>query len=275
MSQIKVMKILIVGGGNMGLTYAHSFLNARIVDKENLLILEKSNERAATAESKDIGTVFYEPGDFIKEADLLVLAVKPQDTQVLFKSIAPYIDAQQVILSIMAGITIETMQSELNAQKIIRAMPNLPAQIGVGMTVFTSSNEVTRIELVMVQNLLNATGKTLYVNDEKLIDAGTAISGSGPAYIFYFMQSMINAGESLGFSKSEAELLSYQTFKGAIDLFKKNSLSCEAWISKVASRGGTTEAALGCFENNEVAYDIKEAVNAAYERATELSRLAE
>jgi len=269
------MKILIIGGGNMGMTYAKSFLNAHIVKADQLLILEKSPDKAEQVKLLEVGTVYGEPGTYIKEADLIVLAVKPQDFQNLFPTIAKYIDEQQVILSIMAGVKLSTIQSKLKTKKVIRAMPNLPAQIGVGMTVFTSSDEVTRIELVTVQNLLNATGKTLYVNEERLIDAATALSGSGPAYVFYFMQSMIEAGTALGFSKSESELLSYQTFKGAIDLFKKNNFSCEEWIRMVASRGGTTEAALACLENNEVGFDINEAINAAFERANELSLLME
>jgi len=259
----------------MGMTYAKSFLNAHIVKADALLILEKSPEKAEQVKKLGVGTVYGEPGSYVKEADLIVLAVKPQDIASLFPTIASYIDEQQVILSIMAGVKLSTIQSSLKTKKVIRAMPNLPAQIGVGMTVFTSSDEVTRIELVTVQNLLNATGKTLYVNKEGLIDGATAVSGSGPAYVFYFMMAMIEAGKSLGFSQSESELLSYQTFKGAIDLFKKNNYSCEEWISMVASRGGTTEAALSCFENNEVSYDINEAVNAAFERANELSLLME
>ena len=269
------MKILIIGGGNMGMTYAKSFLHAHIVENEQLLILEKSTEKAALVRELNLGTVYGEPGEYIKEADLIVLAVKPQDTTALFQTLEPYIDKQQVILSIMAGVKISSITKLLNTPKVIRSMPNLPAQIGVGMTVFTSSDDVTRIELVTVQNLLNATGKTIYVEKEELIDAATAVSGSGPAYIFYFMRSMIAAAKELGFNQSESELLSYQTFKGAIELYKKNNLSCHEWIDKVASRGGTTEAALQSFENNELSFDINEAIQAAYERANELSTLTE
>jgi len=265
------MKILIVGGGNMGLTYAKSLLNAHIVNEQNLMLLEKSNEKAEKIKSLQVGTVFGEPDNYIKEADLIILAVKPQDSTILFSKLRAFIDHQQVILSIMAGIPIAKISEALGSQKIIRAMPNLPAQVGSGMTVYTSSEDVTRIELVMVQNILNSTGKTIYVDKEQLIDASTAISGSGPAYVFFYIQSLIDSAQTLGFSKSEAELLAYNTFKGTIDLFNKHNYSCEEWISKVASRGGTTEAALNSFTANEVKTKLGEAYNAAFLRARELS----
>lgn len=267
------MQILIIGGGNMGKTYAKSFLNAHIVTSDQLSILEKSEEKAIELGKLELGQVFGTPGDYIKEADLIVLAVKPQDVSLLFKSVKPYIDNQQVFLSIMAGVDISTISAHLGAVKIIRAMPNLPAQIGKGMTVFTSSAEVTRIELVTVQNLLNATGKTLYVEDEKSIDAATAVSGSGPAYVFYFMKVMIDTAIEMGFNRSEAELLSIQTFAGAVDLYNKFNFSCEEWIGKVASRGGTTEAALSTFDKTSVSSDINEGMYAAFKRAIELSKL--
>ncbi len=267
------MKILIIGGGNMGLTFAKSFLKTHIVSKENMLILEKSPSKAEDLRTLDIGTVFGTPDNYIKKADLIILAVKPQDIGMLFDTIRPYIDDQQVILSIMAGVKISTIREGLGCKKIIRAMPNLPAQIGVGMTVFTSSEAVTRIELVMVQNLLNSTGKTIYKQSEEMIDAATAISGSGPAYVFYFMESLIDAAKKMGFSQSEAELLTYQTFRGALDLFNKFDYSCPEWISKVSSKGGTTEAAFKKLDEKRVNSAFKSAVNQALIRAGELSKM--
>ncbi|NNF35924.1 MAG: pyrroline-5-carboxylate reductase [Saprospiraceae bacterium] len=265
------MKILVIGGGNMGITYARSFLHSHIVTKEKMVILEKSLKKAEELKKSDVGTVYGEPGDYIKTCDLIILAVKPQDVHILFETIAPFIDHQQVIMSIMAGVKMATISDALGTFKIIRAMPNLPAQIGTGMTVFTSSEEVTRIELVMVQNLLNSTGKAIYVGEEDAIDAATAISGSGPAYVFYFMQSLIESAKDMGFSQAQAELLTYQTFKGAVDLFNKYDFTCEEWISKVSSKGGTTEAAFNKFNENHLKKDFQSGVNMALTRAKELS----
>ena len=171
-------------------------------------------------------------------AYLISRALKPQDAPAVSEVLRPISEKQQVYLSIMAGVKISTIAQGLNASKIIRAMPNLPAQIGMGMTAYTASDEVTRIELVMVQNLLNTTGKTIYVDQESAIDATTAISGSGPAYVFYFMDAMMKAARGMGFNESEAELLVSQTFRGTVDLYNKSNFSCGEWIAKVSSRGG-------------------------------------
>ncbi len=266
------MKILVIGGGNMGLTFAKSFLATHIVVAEDMYVLEKSLEKAEELKAQKVGTIFGEPGEFIKESDLIILAVKPQDVNELFAKIKPYIDPQQVILSIMAGVKIEAIVEGLGTKKVVRAMPNLPAQIGVGMTVFTSSNEVTRIELVTVQNLINSTGKAIYVEKEEMIDAATAISGSGPAYVFYFMQGLIESAQGMGFNKAEAELLSYQTFRGAIELFNKFDFSCQEWIGKVMSKGGTTEAAFNVFEAEKTNDGFKKGVSRALARAQELGK---
>lgn len=266
------MKILVIGGGNMGLTYAQSFLRSHITVKEDMMILEKSPKKAHELSKKDIGTVYGTPEICIAKADLIILAVKPQDSPILFEAIRTHVDPQQVFLSIMAGVKIQTIANALQVKKVIRAMPNLPAQIGMGMTAFTSSDEVTRIELVMVQNLLNTTGKTVYVEGENFIDAATAISGSGPAYVWYFMDAMIKAAKKMGFSSSESELLVSQTFKGAVDLYNKTEFSCEEWIEKVSSRGGTTEAAMRSYLNNSVHEDIISGAEAALNRAIELGK---
>ena len=266
------MKILVIGGGNMGLTYAQSFLRAKITTQKDMMILEKSAKKAEELAKKDIGTVYGDPQDCLNNADLIILAVKPQDTDALFASLKPYVDEQQVFVSIMAGVTIETISTALGVKKVIRAMPNLPAQIGMGMTTFTSTDEVTRIELVMVQNLINTTGKTVYVENEQFIDATTAISGSGPAYVYYFMQAMMEAAKDMGFTASEAELLVSQTFKGAVDLYNKSDLSCAEWIARVSSKGGTTEAAVKTFNKHKVHADIKRGAKAALDRAIELGK---
>lgn len=264
------MKILIIGGGNMGLTYAQSFLRSRIVTADNMMVLCRTYEQANHLSETHEGRFFSDPRLCVAEADLVIFAVKPQDSPKLFDEIRGLAEPSQVFLSIMAGIRMEVIARELGVNKIIRAMPNLPAQIGAGVTAFTSTDPVTRIELVMVQNLLNTTGKTLYVEKEDRIDAATAISGSGPAYVYYFMNAMIQAAQEMGFSDSEAELLVAQTFTGAVDLYNKTDLTCEGWIGKVASKGGTTEAALRVFRETALHEDIVAGARAALQRAREL-----
>jgi pyrroline-5-carboxylate reductase len=149
-------------------------------------------------------------------------------------------------------------------------MPNLPAQVGKGVTSYTESKEVSRIELLMVRNLLDTTGESIRVESENFIDASTGISGSGPAYVFYFMQSMLEAALKMGFSKNDSKILVSKTFEGAVELFNQSDLSPNTWMERVASKGGTTRAALDSMEDNNVKELIKDAAYAAFDRAVEL-----
>ncbi|HNP33230.1 MAG TPA: pyrroline-5-carboxylate reductase [Flavobacterium sp.] len=264
------MKVLIVGYGNMGKTYANSFISSRFIKPEDIFVLVR-NENFTTAESSIPKANFsHIPNEKISDFDIVILAVKPQDFEVLAKSIKPFLKDSQILFSVMAGITISKLESQLSCSKVVRSMPNIPTQIGMGMTVFTASANVDRKELFIIQNLINTTGKSVYVENEKLIDAATAISGSGPAYVFYFMQSMIKAAVDLGFNESEAELLVNQTFMGSVAIQNSYSLSNEQWIAKVASKGGTTERALHVFEKGVLERTIIDAVKAANDRALEL-----
>lgn len=267
------MRILIIGGGNMGATFAKSFIRSHAADPEKVMILEVLSEKVEVLQKAKIGKIFTNPKDCVPLADIIILAVKPQSSAVLFAQMKKYVDSQQVIVSIMAGVKIETIRQGLGAVKIIRAMPNLPAQIGQGMTVYTSTDEVTRIELVMVQNLLNTTGKAIFVSKEAKIDAGTAISGSGPAYVFYFINAMKQAAKDMGFSDSAAQLLVTQTFKGTVALFEQSNRDCQEWIDMVSSKGGTTEAAIKSFESNQVQKMIQAGAKAALVRAVELGKI--
>jgi len=264
------MKVLIIGYGNMGKTYANSFIGSRFIKPEDIFALVRSDAFLTTENvipKDNFSTITTSQiGDF----DIVILAVKPQDFNVLAQAIKPYLKDSQIIFSVMAGITLATIEKQLSCSKVVRSMPNIPTQIGMGMTVFSASTKVDRKELFIIQNLINTTGKSVYVENEKLIDAATAISGSGPAYVFYFMQSMIQAAVDLGFNESEAELLVNQTFMGSVAIQNSYSLSNQEWIAKVASKGGTTESALRVFEKGCLENTIVDAVKAANNRALEL-----
>lgn len=266
------MNILIIGAGNMGGTYAKSFLASHFATPEELFILEKYPVSQKQFPELLTHNIHQHPGEFISLADIIVVAVKPQDYTALYPSLQPYITQEQIILSIMAGVSIGTLSATLGVPKLVRAMPNLPAQIGMGMTVFSCSPDLSRKELFIIQNLLNATGKSLYVEEEKLIDAATAVSGSGPAYVYYFMNAMIKAGVELGFTPAQAELLVNQTFMGSVHLQNRNGLTCEELMQRVASRGGTTEAAFNVFNQHNVETEIMEGLFGAYKRSVELGR---
>ena len=264
------MKVLIVGYGNMGRTYANSFISSRFIKPEDIFVLVRNENFSTTETNIPKANFSHLATEKISDFDIVILAVKPQDFGVLTQSIKPYLKESQILFSVMAGITISKLESQLSCSKIVRSMPNIPTQIGMGMTVFTASANVDRKELFIIQNLINTTGKSVYVEEEKLLNAATAISGSGPAYVFYFMNAMIKAAVELGFNESEAELLVNQTFMGSVAIQNSYSISNEEWIAKVASKGGTTEAALKVFNENTLTKIIIEAINAANTRAIQL-----
>lgn len=266
------MNILIVGAGNMGSTYTSSFLNNHLLTKDQLYILEHSEQKTKELQQAGYTHAYHTPGEWIQRMELIFLAIKPQDAEEFFNSIHDYLTPNHLLISIMAGISIDKIKSWVPTTKIIRAMPNLPAQIGMGMTGFTADISVDKKDLFIVQNLINTTGKSLYFEDEEKLNAVTAISGSGPAYVFYFMQAMMDAAQNMGFNQSEAELLVEQTFMGAIHLENRSQASCEEWIKRVSSKGGTTEAAITQFENLTLNKHIKAGLEQALQRSIDLGK---
>jgi len=263
------MKILIIGYGNMGKTYANSFISSRFIKPEDIYVLVRAHSVVSDSVIPE-ANFFREATEKLGDFDIVMVAVKPQDFVVLATTIKPFLKESQIVFSVMAGITLVALTAQLSCVKVVRSMPNIPTQIGMGMTVFTAAPAVDRKELFIIQNLINTTGKSMYVENESLIDAATAISGSGPAYVFYFMQSMIQAAVALGFTESEAELLVNQTFMGSVAIQNSYSLSNAEWIAKVASKGGTTEQALLVFQNGNLESTIIKAIQAANDRALAL-----
>ena len=264
------MKVLVIGAGNMGLTYAEGMSKSKLLKRKNIMVLDKSEEKLKELHKIAHFDTFEKLEDCVPKADIIFIAVKPHHAINVFNTIKPLVQNEQIIVSIMAGVTIESIEELTGLKKIVRAMPNLPAQIGKGLTSFVVSDEVSRIEMLTVESLLATTGKSIQVSSEKLIDASTGISGSGPAYVFYFMQSMMEAALKMGFSKKDSTVLVTQTFSGAIELFNQSNISPNSWMEKVASKGGTTRAALDSMEDNNVNELIKEAAFAAFSRAVEL-----
>ncbi|UMB54238.1 pyrroline-5-carboxylate reductase [Lutibacter sp. A64] len=267
------MKVLVIGAGNMGLTYAEGMSKSKLLKKKNIMVIDKSDEKLDEIRQISHFDAYNNLEDCIPNADIIFVAVKPYHAEELFKTIQPLVSSDQIIISIMAGITIDVIQNLSGITKVVRAMPNLPASVGLGLTSYVASSNVSRIELLTVESLLSTTGKSILVSSENLIDASTGISGSGPAYVFYFMQSMMEAALQMGFSKNDSKLLVSQTFTGAIELFNQSNLSPNSWMQRVASKGGTTQAALDSMDDNNVNELIKEAAFAAFARAVELGKL--
>ncbi len=265
------MKIAIIGGGNMGITYAKAFVRSNIVKQEDLLIIEKHDEKRAELKKEGIALLSNDITDELLKYDVIISAVKPQDFKVMAAQLKVHMHDDQLVISIMAGITIKNIQSLLGHKKVVRAMPNTPAQLGFGISAFATSSDVSFADISTVNTLLETTGKSIFMKNEELIDAVTALSGSGPAYFYYIVKHMIEAGKQMGVEEPVAAMLVKQTMLGAFQIMNNSNQSLDDMIKMVASKGGTTEAALNKFEEKEVGKSIIEALNAAEKRAKELS----
>ena len=265
------MKISIVGCGNMGLAYARSFLKYNLVTKQDLLLVEKNEVRKEALEKLNIGNVVSHVDGNISTYDIIILAVKPQDFTGICEGLKNSLGSKNIILSIMAGISIKQLEEKLGRKTIIRAMPNSPAQLGMGMTAFTSAKGMTIEQLKKAENLLGSTGRTVFFEDENLLDAVTALSGSGPAYFFYFVKYMIDAGIKMGIEPSVASLLVKQTMIGSFELVNNATQNLDELIAAVKSKGGTTEAALKEFQQGGLGDTLVKGILAAEKRAKELS----
>lgn len=269
------MNVLVIGGGNMGMTYAAAIAKSNFLTSGSLMVFDKSEEKQVELRDSGLFDVHQQLDTCLSQADVVLIAVKPVHAPGLMAEMKPFVSAGQVFVSIMAGVTIDTIMQGLGVAKVVRAMPNLPALVGVGMTSFTASEQVSRLELAAIERLLDTTGRSLNLPTESEIDASTGISGSGPAYIFYFMQALMDAALKMGFGNEDARLLVGQTFTGAVELFNSSDLSPQDWIARVASKGGTTRAALDSMDDNNVNALIQEAAYAAFRRAEELGKQTE
>lgn len=211
--------------------------------------------------------------DAAKFGDIIILSIKPQVFPAIAKEIKDSINDNQMIVSIMAGVDIETLQRELLHKKIVRAMPNTPAQISEGMTVWTSTKEIKENEKDEVKKIFSSMGKELYFEEEQYVDMATALTGTGPAYVFLFLEAMIAAGVHLGFSRRDARELVYQTTLGSV-LFAINSEKHTSELrDMVTSPGGTSADALYEMEKGSFRTIIEKAVYSAFKRTIYLKEI--
>lgn len=257
----------------MGVSFAKSFLKYELIKPEHLqLITRKKNNIPRLTEEFPGSKISVIDEDIIIDSDLVIIAVKPQDFQLLTDNISFKLKEDQMILSIMAGIKIKQIQQFLNHKKVVRAMPNSPTLLGMGITGYSVAEGISFNELMSIERLLNATGRSIYLEDEDLLDSVTALSGSGPAYFYYIVDAMIKAGVEMGIDENLSKLFVKQTMLGAYHLINNSEKNLEELIADVASKGGTTEAALKVFERNQLNETIQKAILAAERRSKELSR---
>ena len=244
------------------------------VPSENILIVEPEEKHARDIQ-KQYGVEVIANPDFVEKnfhPDVILFAIKPQ---VMDKALPNYVEfakKDKVFLSIAAGKDINFLENKLGKNAaIVRAMPNLPATIGKGITVLVANKKVSKLQKAQCTAVMEAVGEVIWIDDEKMMDAVTAVSGSGPAYVFYFIEAIVKAGVELGLPKEIAEKLAFTTVRGSAKLAETSESSLSELITQVTSPGGTTEAALKVLTKNNNFHDLIQAsIKAAAARSKEL-----
>ncbi|MBK9115471.1 MAG: pyrroline-5-carboxylate reductase [Betaproteobacteria bacterium] len=266
------MNIAFVGGGNMA-TALIGGLVAKGADPRDFRVVEPlpAQQDRLTGRFPGIG-IFGEPTEgAVAGADLVVMAVKPQQMRAAAMALAPGVADVPVVLSIAAGTRIADLARWLGGYtRIVRAMPNTPALIGAGISGVYATADVTDGSRRLATRVLEAAGAVLWVEREDLLDVVTGVSGSGPAYVFYFLEGLEEAAQAMGFAHADARLLAYATFAGAVKLAQASDLAPHVLRAQVTSKGGTTERALAVLEAGAVKAKFVAAVQAAAERAREM-----
>ncbi len=271
---LKDTTLAFIGSGVMGEAMIRGILTHRLIDPEAITASDPMPERLQVLHGRyDIRTT-TDNQSAVRASNIIVLSVKPQTLPKVLPDIQPALNANSLIISIVAGSPISIIRQGLGVDKIIRAMPNTPGQVGQGMTVWTATEAVDEIGRRQAQAILGALGKELYVNDESYLDMATALSGTGPAYIFLFMEALIDAGVHMGFSRRIAQELVYQTIEGSVAMARASGSHPTELRNQVTSPGGTTAEALYQLEKGGLRTVVSKAVWAAYQRSKTLGELA-
>jgi pyrroline-5-carboxylate reductase len=269
-------KITFIGSGAMAEAMISSLLRQKLARPEDLRTSDTQLQRVQELHEKFGVQPFTDNVLAVEHADVVVLSVKPQRLTELLRSLKGTIPPGAVVLSIVAGATIDKIGKGLKHNAVVRSMPNTPAQIGEGITVWIASPSVSDVQKEIARSILGAFGDEIDVDDENYLDMATALSGTGPAYVFIFMEAMIDAGVHMGFSRHVSEQLVVKTLRGSVDYYEalnqKSSVHVAALKNQVTSPGGTTAEALYYLEKAGFRTAISRAIWAAYQRSLELGK---
>ncbi len=266
------MKIAFIGSGAMAGAMIVGLLREDLAKPENLYASDPREGRGEELREKYGVQPFTDNINAVKNADVVVLSVKPQRLGAVLEELKGSISENALVLSIIAGATIDKIGTGLGHEKIVRTMPNTPARIGEGITVWVASDAVSEIQKEQAQKILSALGEDVFVEDEYYLDMATALSGSGPAYVYMFMEAMIDAGVHMGFPRRISEKLVVQTMRGSVNFYEKNDVHVAALRNQVTSSGGTSAEALYYLEKAGIRTAISRAIWAAYQRSLELGQ---
>ncbi|HEY8357674.1 MAG TPA: pyrroline-5-carboxylate reductase [Ramlibacter sp.] len=261
-------RIAFIGGGNMASAIIGGLVRQGLAPSQ-VVVVEPFEEARQRLDAQWGVQAEAHPGAALAGASMVVWAVKPQTFREAAAQARSQVQ-QALHLSVAAGIRSDSIAAWLGTERIVRSMPNTPALVGKGMTALFARSAVTDTDRARVEQVIATTGEHLWVEQESQLDAVTALSGSGPAYVFYFLEAMEQAGVELGLSKAQARRLAVGTFAGASELARASADPLELLRERVTSKGGTTYAALTSMEHDGVKAQFVAAMHAACRRATEL-----
>lgn len=264
------MKIAFIGGGVMAEAILAAILKKKLAQPEDIAVSDIAATRRQYLLEKYRVSVMADNRQVLQNKDVIVLAIKPQNISDVMTDMRGQVKPSQLVISIIAGKNMRVIAAGLDHNCIVRSMPNTPAQIGEGITVWTASVQVNDDQKKMAASILGAMGQETYCTDEKYLDMATAISGSGPAYVFLFVESLISAAEKLGFAPEVARKLVVQTLMGSGHLLQKSAKTPQELRHMVTSPGGTTAEAIAVFEKGGFTDLVSQAVIAAYQKAQKL-----
>ena len=267
--------IAVIGGGNMANALVSGWLNQGCPASQ-ILIIELSESLRAQWQARGVN-VAAGPDSLLSTYAVWVYAVKPQQMREVVLSTKPFIGSDTLVISIAAGISIDSLSKWLGSASegyshVVRCMPNTPALVAAGVTGMAAPASLSTTERHLATSLLSAVGQAVWVDSDQSIDAVTALSGSGPAYVFLFLESLIEGAVELGLSADQARKLALATLAGSTELAIASVDSPSVLRERVTSKGGTTAAALDVFRNNNFTSIVKQAMRAADVRAAELSK---
>lgn len=262
----------IIGAGTMGSAFVAGTVQSGILSPDDIVISDHSKQKLKRLRSEFGVTIALQSSESVRDAETVLLAVKPQDMRKTLAEIAASLSSTSLVISIAAGIPTSSISKSLvRHQPIVRAMPNLAASVGKSMTGWYPNEFVTENQKQFAKILFNSIGREMPVSHEISLNAITAISGSGPAYIFYVIEHFMTAAVALGISEKNAQELVYTTIEGALAVLNKSGKNPADLRAAVTSKGGTTERAIAVFEKHGLDKTILEAVSASHNRAWELS----
>jgi pyrroline-5-carboxylate reductase len=264
------LKLAFIGGGMMGEAIMAGVLANKLASPSEISVCEIVAERRNYLADTHGVAVSADPAAAVSGAETIVLAVKPQEFASAGGALAGNLNGAHTVMSIMAGVTIQTIASTLNHEAVIRAIPNTPAQIGAGMTVWTATGAVSDSSREAVAEVLGVLGQEIYVTDEKYIDMATAVSSSGPAYVFLVIEAMIDAAVHIGLRRDMAVAMVLQTVLGSARYAQETGKHPADLRNQVTSPGGTTTEGLFVLEEAGLRAAFMDAIQATYEKAKQL-----